>query len=77
MNYEVHLGDCIEHMHDMEPQSVDFSIFSPPFPALFAYTDEAADIGNSESFGGDAKLHLMWFVKALATHSARMQEPFQ
>ena len=65
-DYHVHLGDCIEHMHEMEPQSIDFSIFSPPFPALFAYTDEAADLGNSESFAGDARLHLMWFVRALA-----------
>jgi DNA modification methylase len=66
MNYELHLGDCIEHMQDMEPESIDFSIFSPPFPALFAYTDEACDLGNSESFSGDAKLHLMWFTRALA-----------
>ena len=66
MNYEVFLGDCIPHMHEMQPESVDFAIFSPPFPALFAYTAEAADLGNSESFAGDAKLHLMWFTRALA-----------
>lgn len=64
--WDVHLGDCIEHMQDMPRHSIDFSIFSPPFPALFAYTDEAADLGNSESFAGDAKLHLMWFVRALS-----------
>lgn len=63
--WHVELADCIEHMHDLPRASVDFSIFSPPFPALFAYTDQECDIGNSESFSGDAKLHLLWFVKAL------------
>lgn len=63
--WRVYKGDCIEHMHDMPPASVDFAIFSPPFPSLFAYTDEACDIGNSESFAGDARLHLLWFVRAL------------
>lgn len=63
--WRVHFGDCIEHMHEMPPESVDFCLFSPPFPSLFAYTGEACDIGNSESFRGDAKLHLMWFVRGL------------
>lgn len=63
--WSLHLGDCIEHMHAMPRHSVDFSVFSPPFPSLFAYTDKAEDIGNSESFAGDAKLHLLWFVRAL------------
>lgn len=63
--WRIHHGDCIEHMATMPRQSVDFAIFSPPFPALFAYTDEACDIGNSESFAGDARLHLMWFVRGL------------
>lgn len=63
--WAVHHGDCIEHMHDMPAQSVDFSVFSPPFPSLFAYTDKAEDIGNSESFSGDARLHLLWFTRAL------------
>lgn len=57
--------DCIEHMADMPAQSVDFCIFSPPFPALFAYTDSEADIGNSEDFAGDAKLHLRFFANQL------------
>lgn len=58
-------ADCIEHMADMPAQSVDFSVFSPPFPSLFAYTDSEADIGNSEDFRGDAKLHLRFFANQL------------
>ena len=44
--YHVHHGDCIPHMlEDMPAASVDFSVFSPPFPSLFAYTSKAEDIG--------------------------------
>lgn len=58
-------ADCIEHMAEMPAESVDFSVFSPPFPSLFAYTDQANDIGNSEDFRGDAKLHLRFFANQL------------
>lgn len=58
--------DCIEHMATMPDASIDFSVFSPPFPSLFAYTDSESDIGNSEDFRGDAKLHLSFFFHQLA-----------
>lgn len=58
-------GDCITHMPTMPAASVDFSVFSPPFPALYAYTSEAADIGNSEDMRGEAKLHLSFFFRQL------------
>jgi DNA modification methylase len=57
--------DCILHMPEMPPQSVDFAVFSPPFPSLFAYTDQPNDIGNAEDFRGDAKLHLRFFANQL------------
>lgn len=58
--------DCIEHMATMPDACIDFSVFSPPFPSLFAYTDSESDIGNSEDFRGDAKLHLSFFYHQLA-----------
>lgn len=64
--YHVHLGDCIPHMATMPEASIDFSVFSPPFPALYAYTSEHADIGNSENLNQDAKLHLSFFYRQLA-----------
>jgi len=64
--YAVHHGDCIPHMLEvMPPASVDFSVFSPPFPSLFSYTSKAEDIGNSENLRGEAKLHLGWFYAGL------------
>jgi hypothetical protein len=50
----------------MPAESVDFSVFSPPFPALYAYTSETADIGNSEELKHEAKIHLSFFYNQLA-----------
>lgn len=57
--------DCIEHMETMPAQSVDFSVFSPPFPSLYAYTSSPSDIGNVDRLDGEAKLHLSFFFRRL------------
>lgn len=64
--WAIHHGDCIEHMATMPPACVDMSVFSPPFPALYAYTSEASDIGNSEDLDNEARLHLSFFYRQLA-----------
>lgn len=65
-DWSIYHGDCIPHMAvEMQPQSVDFSVFSPPFPSLYAYTSHEADIGNTDSVGEEAKLHLGFFYRAL------------
>lgn len=65
-SHHVHLGDCVEFMATMPAASVDCSIFSPPFPSLYAYTSMAEDIGNSECLTSDARLHLSFFYRQLA-----------
>lgn len=64
--WHLHRGDCIPHMAEMPERSVDFSVFSPPFPSLYAYTSDACDIGNSEELRSEAKLHLSFFYNQLA-----------
>ena len=64
--YHIHLGDCIDHMATMPAESVDMSVFSPPFPALYSYTSESGDIGNSEDLKHEAKLHLSFFYRQIA-----------
>jgi len=49
-NYALYLGDCCEVMPDIPNNSVDYSIFSPPFCNLYSYTDEQADMGNSKTY---------------------------
>ena len=58
-------SDCIEHMETLPSACFDFSVFSPPFPSLYAYSNSAQDIGNSEDFAGDAKLHLSFFYQQI------------
>ena len=65
-NFELHKEDCIEHMTTMEKHSMDMSVFSPPFPAVYAYTKKECDIGNSEDLRGEAPLHLSFFYRQLA-----------
>ena len=57
-------GDCVEVMETLEPESVDLSVFSPPFSALFTYTNSEHDIGNCS--GRDEFLkHFAFAVKEL------------
>ena len=42
-------GDCVEVSRQMPSDSVDFSIYSPPFAAIFVYSPSEADMGNCAS----------------------------
>ena len=43
----LHNSDCIEGMSAMPENSVDCSVFSPPFGDLFVYSDSERDLGNA------------------------------
>lgn len=43
----LHNSDCIEGMAAMPENSVDLTIFSPPFGDLFVYSDSERDLGNA------------------------------
>lgn len=47
--YAAYCGDAIELIKDVSDESVGLSVFSPPFPGMYAYTDSTRDIGNCES----------------------------
>lgn len=42
-------GDCCEVLRGLPDESVDFSVFSPPFASLYVYSDSERDMGNCES----------------------------
>lgn len=48
-HYAAYHGDCVEVAAQLPNESVDLSIYSPPFPGMYAYTDSAQDMGNSSS----------------------------
>lgn len=41
------LGDSCERLGELEDESVDFAIYSPPFASLYTYSPSERDIGNS------------------------------
>ena len=43
-----HLGDCVEVTREMESESVDYSVYSPPFASLYTYSNSDRDMGNSK-----------------------------
>ena len=43
------LGDSTKELSEMDTDSVDFSIYSPPFLSLFTYSDDPRDLGNSQT----------------------------
>lgn len=45
-NWSVTHGDCVRVFEQMSPDSVDFSVYSPPFASLYTYSDSDADMGN-------------------------------
>ena len=45
-SFAAYHGDCVEVLRDFPPESVDFSVFSPPFASLYTYSDSPRDMGN-------------------------------
>ena len=49
-NYALYQGDCIEVMPQVTDNAVDFSIYSPPFNAMYVYSSSDHDLGNSRNY---------------------------
>lgn len=47
-NWTMYLGDCIERIDEIESESVGLSVFSPPFPGMYAYSNSTRDMGNTD-----------------------------
>ena len=43
-------GDCITEIKKIADNSIDFSVFSPPFSDLYTYSDDIRDIGNCKDY---------------------------
>jgi len=44
--WDLYLGDCVDVLREMEPDSVHYSAFSPPFASLYTYSATDRDMGN-------------------------------
>ncbi len=65
MEYKAINGDCIEQVAKLEENSIDFSIFSPPFADLYVYSNDVRDLGNSKDYNQFLE-HFDFLVKELA-----------
>lgn len=45
--YKAINGDCVDVLAQLPDNSIDFSVYSPPFGSLFVYSEGVADMGNS------------------------------
>lgn len=45
--FAIYHGDCVDVVGQLPDNSVDFSIYSPPFGSLFVYSESISDMGNS------------------------------
>lgn len=63
-NFTMYQGDCVEITKEIPTESIDYTIFSPPFSSLYTYSDSDRDMGNcqghSEFFN-----HFQYLVKNL------------
>lgn len=48
-NFSIMLGDSIHRIKEIADESMDYSIFSPPFSSLYTYSNSDRDMGNCKS----------------------------
>jgi len=49
-NWTAMLGDSCERLKELAENSIDLSVYSPPFADLYTYTDTERDLGNSRDW---------------------------
>ncbi|MBA3570821.1 MAG: site-specific DNA-methyltransferase [Pyrinomonadaceae bacterium] len=48
-DWTFYLGDSVKRVDEIESNSVGLSVFSPPFPGMYVYTNSEHDMGNVQS----------------------------
>lgn len=49
-HFTAYLGDCVDVMRTIEADSIDYSVFSPPFASLYTYSNSDRDMGNARNY---------------------------
>lgn len=44
--YAIYNGDCVEVLRGLPADSIDYTIYSPPFSSLYTYSNSPRDMGN-------------------------------
>jgi hypothetical protein len=64
-NYALYNGDGIEAMSDFPDNTVDLSIYSPPFCGLYHYSSDEKDLSNCQSYQ-EFLLHYGFMIAQIA-----------
>lgn len=64
-DYSLYNGDCIDVVHEIESNSIDLSIYSPPFAGLYIYSADKRDISNNEN-KDDFLAHYEFLIKEMS-----------
>ena len=62
--WTAHHGDCVEWVARIQPDSIGYSIFSPPFASLYTYSNSERDMGNCKN-GAEFMGHFRYLVADL------------
>ena len=68
--YALYNGDCCDVVAELPSNSVDLSIYSPPFCGLYNYSSDERDMSNNATYDGFFE-HYEYLVK----HMARVTKP--
>ena len=63
-DWTLHLGDCVDVAREIPDNTIDFSVFSPPFASLYTYSNSDRDMGNCRSYS-EFYGHFIFLVKEL------------
>ena len=72
-NFTAILGDSIEKIKRIKDESIDYTIFSPPFSSLYTYSNSERDLGNCKN-DDEFYAHFKFLIKDLyrITKSGRL-----
>ena len=63
-DFKLILGDCVEEVAKLEDNSIDYSFFSPPFGALYVFSNDPKDMSNVKN-NDEFLSHFKFLVKDL------------
>jgi DNA modification methylase len=69
-NYSIYNGDCMDVVSQLEANSIDLSIYSPPFAGLYNYSSSEKDFSNCAT-----KEEFMAQYEFLVKEMARVTKP--
>ena len=64
-DYWLMRGDCVRRSNDIEDNSADLCVFSPPFSELYTYSSFVEDMGNSADYKQFEK-HFRYLIPQIA-----------